>query len=470
MSAHSCLTADAAKDGVVWLAINSGAAGQQGNGVEATDVANAARLSSMSLSSQPHRQRLDFPAPNSVASVPESMLPAPAPAPLAAALTATPRYHSLDALRAVMMLLGLALHAACSYTTFPLAQVWVFKDQRTSHFADLIVLTIHTFRMPVFMVLAGFFAALLAKRRGMRAFLAHRARRVLVPFVVSFLLIIPLTKWAAYFAQCRGEGSAAPALAGLHRALNDPFFGTLGHLWFLYDLLLFYGALVFLRPLLPPRFTRAVSQQFAQAMRRNSGLVVLPFFAITTALCCFQRDGSLGTSMGLVPKLPILGVYFSFFGFGWLLYAERDHLHSLKAHLFAKGLLFSALIAAQIVILAHSKQLFSGAGVSAWVGVSAATGMGAAWVGFYFWAGLFLRYFDQPSAPLRYLTDASYAVYLVHLPLVYLVAGSLAPWQVSTAIKIGVVLVAVTALSLLFYATCVQRTFIGQALIGRRTT
>jgi glucans biosynthesis protein C len=378
------------------------------------------------------------------------------------------RYHAFDALRATMMMLGLVLHAACNYTTFPMGRVWAFKDQQTSHVADVILLTIHTFRMPVFMVMAGFFAALLAQERSVRAWIEHRVQRILVPFVVSFLVLIPLTKWAAFYAVSRAEGAAEPVWEGLRRALEHPFLATVGHLWFLYDLLLFNGVVALVRPLFPGRLKQAVTRTFSQAMGRGWGYGVGPFFAVTSALCCSRRDGTLGTSTGFVPNVPVLCVHFLFFGFGWLLYAERARLPSLKTRLLAKGGLMLALIAVQIAILAHSKQLLADPGLSPWLVASAAAGMGAAWVGLSFWVGLFLRYFEQPKRGLRYLTDASYAVYLVHVPLAFLVAGWISPWHVAASLKLSVVLVAIATLSLVIYATCVRSTFIGQSLNGRR--
>jgi glucan biosynthesis protein C len=381
---------------------------------------------------------------------------------------ASRRYHSLDALRAVMMLLGLALHAACSYTTFPMHDSWLFKDRQTTHWADATLLTIHTFRMPVFMVMAGFFAALLAEGRGTRGFVGNRARRVMVPFMVSFVLLMPLVKWAAFYAQSVGEGVTAPAADGLRRALSNPFFSSLAHLWFLYDLLLFYAAVVLLRLALSTRLRQAVSRWFLGAMGKNRRLGVLPFFAVTVALCLFSPDGSLETSMTFLPNFPVLGVYFAFFGFGWLLYGARECLPLLQERLLSKGALLLVLMALHIALLAQGPQLFAGPYGLFGLVASAAAGMGAAWVGFSFWTGLFMRHFTQPSAIMRYLTDASYAVYLVHLPLVYLAAGRLASWRAPAAFKMSAVVLVVAATSLGFYATCVRRTFVGQALNGRR--
>ena len=51
--------------------------------------------------------------------------------------------------------------------------------------ADLLAAFIHTFRMPVFFILAGFFVALLLQSRGPAGLAAHRLRRLGLPFVDS---------------------------------------------------------------------------------------------------------------------------------------------------------------------------------------------------------------------------------------------------------------------------------------------
>jgi glucans biosynthesis protein C len=218
----------------------------------------------------------------------------------------------------------------------------------------------------------------------------------------------------------------------------------------------------------PARFKQALSRWFSGAMAKDRSLVVLPFFAVTALLCWFSPDGSLETSMAFLPNFPVLGVYFTFFSFGWLLYGAREHLPWFEQRLLVKGMLLLVLMGVHIALLAQGPKLFAGPHGLAGRVVSAATGMGAAWVGFSFWTGLFLRHFGEPSAVMRYLTDASYGVYLIHLPLAYLAAGILAPWQAPAALKLSAVAVVVAGTSLAWYATCVRRTFMGQVLNGRR--
>ena len=80
------------------------------------------------------------------------------------------RYHGLDALRAAMMLLGLVLHSAAAYITLPLP-VWIYRDPDKSGVFSPLFFFIHLFRMPVFFVAAGFFAAMLMTREGPGGFL-----------------------------------------------------------------------------------------------------------------------------------------------------------------------------------------------------------------------------------------------------------------------------------------------------------
>ena len=93
------------------------------------------------------------------------------------------------------MLLGIGLHAALSF--YPSA--WPVQDAKASAdgFLDEAVLAVHGFRMPLFFMLSGLFTALLWRRRGLRALLGHRLRRIFVPFVLALLLIAPTVDWVA---------------------------------------------------------------------------------------------------------------------------------------------------------------------------------------------------------------------------------------------------------------------------------
>ena len=65
-----------------------------------------------------------------------------------------------------MMLLGLVLHTALGYVpSLPLAE-WPYQDPQAHLGFGWLVSLIHTFRMPAFFAVAGFFASYLVARRG----------------------------------------------------------------------------------------------------------------------------------------------------------------------------------------------------------------------------------------------------------------------------------------------------------------
>ena len=98
------------------------------------------------------------------------------------------RFHALDALRAFALLLGIVLHASMSFfLPIPVQD----PSQRTAPAVSFHV--IHAFRMSLFFLIAGFFAHLLFHRRGARAFVKDRAKRILVPMTVGWMLLAPPT-------------------------------------------------------------------------------------------------------------------------------------------------------------------------------------------------------------------------------------------------------------------------------------
>src|SRR3954468_7766576 len=101
------------------------------------------------------------------------------------------RLHALDNLRALMMWLRIVLHVAINHLTVDSPLPW--RDPKTSPVADLLLLFIHSFRMPVFFVLAGFFVALLVARRGADGMLKNRGLRLPLPFGVFWPPLFVLT-------------------------------------------------------------------------------------------------------------------------------------------------------------------------------------------------------------------------------------------------------------------------------------
>lgn len=171
------------------------------------------------------------------------------------------RLHHLDAARALLLLLGLPFHVATKA---------IFEsDPAATDFQQSLLIggwasITHVFRMFAFFMLAGYFAGMIRERKGTRAWIAERTRRLGLPFVASLLTLGALQ----YRLQDALLGKTSPSFLGLPLALD--------HLWFLAVLLGFcatYAAI-------PLRWIRpGEAMQRAMLLSGPGGLVVLALLA-----------------------------------------------------------------------------------------------------------------------------------------------------------------------------------------------
>ncbi|HPW13190.1 MAG TPA: acyltransferase family protein, partial [Thermomonas sp.] len=104
------------------------------------------------------------------------------------------RFHHMDNLRALAMLAGVVFHAALAYSPL-MHPIWPLADAGRSIAVDVVAWFLHLFRMPLFFVVAGFFAALLVARRGMAGLFRNRIARVLLPLVLFLPLVLVSMHW-----------------------------------------------------------------------------------------------------------------------------------------------------------------------------------------------------------------------------------------------------------------------------------
>ena len=372
------------------------------------------------------------------------------------------RYHSLDALRASMMLLGIVLHSAASFTVAPLGASWPYQDPQTNGVFDLTVFFIHLFRMPVFFVAAGFFAAMLMQRDGPRAFAANRTKRVLLPLVLFWPLVFTAVAAGFTYANTRAAGAvdmtAITSGAFLARA-------RLAHLWFLWDLTLFYAAAVILVPAasrIPERWSRRIDSAFGTLATTVPGALAMS--AVTAITLLPMAKAGLDTSQSLLPPIAVLVAYGVFFTFGWLVYRRRDIIETFgkrwKAPMIAGGAASVAYLTVRVA------QPLSDPATAHLVGCALA-GL-SMWMLIFGIVGAFVSLLDRPNPILRYLADASYWMYIVHLPIVITVPGMLAPSPLPAAVKFMITLAVTATATIVSYHYLVRSTAIGKLLNGRR--
>ncbi|MGC6426307.1 MAG: acyltransferase family protein [Akkermansiaceae bacterium] len=480
------------------------------------------------------------------------------------------RYHFLDGLRGVAMLLGLVLHGAMS---FRWPGIWGADEVSAApEFFGWVFDAIHGFRMQLFFLVSGFFTMMLAKRRGLWPLVKQRLLRIGLPLVVGSIILSPMITLIGEWSEDRKEARAdlvedgekeekfvsgnlleavaigdtqkvrelidegvdleatgetgetalisaaflgrvesvemlleagadieasdhhgttplkaatmdfeiVEAIAGTFELQADQegrkecavmlrtagatgkaeenemsgliwmltFYPVFHHLWFLYYLCWLVAAFSVVAKL---------------PWRVPDSLIVSPLALLwlipTTWYFQTLMPGQVGpgTATGVVPHWPKLGYYAVFFFFGVSCYG-RGFLES------GWGRLWPLWLALSVPCLCYARDALREEN-AIWAQLAAVS---YAWLIIAVFFGVFRRFLNQGHPAVRYLSDASYWLYLAHLPLVMVVQVLMGPWELSVWMKFPLVLLIVTVPLVIVYEYAVRYTWVGAILNGRK--
>jgi len=377
------------------------------------------------------------------------------------------RLHAFDNLRAIMMWLGIVLHVCVNHLDGPSTLPW--KDPQSTPFADLLLIFIHAFRMPVFFILAGYLAAMMVETRGVGAMVRNRVRRIALPFALFWPVVFALMgALVLVYAHLMARGTIG---LDLHVAPKRPAGGSLlvtMHMWFIYYLFWFcmLGALACTaRAFLPAAVQRAWQRGWDALSSHWWGLVLLALpLAIVGA---GYRAGMLTPTGSFIPNLRELVHSGVFFTFGWQLYRNRAALlPKIGAHYLSYLLAGLATFAITLALFGvFLKAPGSITRIEAWISFS--YGM-TSWLWSVGLLGLFLRHMDRQNTVLRYVSDSSYWVFLVHMLGTMGFGILLFNAPIGALAKMSINVLATSAVCLATYHLFVRRTWIGVLLNGKR--
>ncbi len=373
------------------------------------------------------------------------------------------------------MLLGIVLHASIAYLTVsPHGLLWPVRDPLQSYVCDVLAIWIHAFRLPVFFVLAGYFAELLASQRGADAFMKHRVERLLWPYLLSLITIGPLTLavsiWGWHVSGiCSWNQLIDPALP-LPEELTAAGFGP-GHLWFLQDLLLMSVGFWLLRRNFEPTESPVQAETEARLLQRSwwhPWICALP----TGLLLWSNQDPVISFNNTFLPVPSRLMYYGLFFAWGILFYRWREPFTRAVLHprnrlwggvALSVPMIPLTLALEQSVAPASSSDLFHGSMAP----MAFCTAL-VAWLSIFGWFGVFLRDWSKHERVVRYLSDSAYWIYLIHLPIVVVLQILLRPVSLPPTVKVLLITLVTFFVALSMYAGFVRHTWIGRMLHGPR--
>lgn len=317
----------------------------------------------------------------------------------------TTRFYYMDSMRSILMMLGVVLHGALIYSS---GDHWIVSDSHKSEFFNVLGSVIHAFRMPSFFIIAGFFSMMSLKKYGVGTFTKVRLVRILVPLCSTALLINTLE---LYFRTTVLQQQSMSFTHFVIYELPQKWISGVwvSHLWFLLTLLQFFAVGIALF---------AISGRVTDSGRLNR--MLFPFRKNCYFLLLLPlSDLAWSVLDKLVPELlhgsHFYGlfnaedfiVFLPYFLVGLWLY--RDKKLQEQFHSIARWEWYALTIS----LLAHYVESNAhGLNPESVLRIYSASLICA--LSSHLCYVLFYKFMNRNSPFFRYLSDASYSIYLFH--------------------------------------------------------
>lgn len=368
-----------------------------------------------------------------------------------------------------MMLLGLVLHSAITYNVTFHGDEWEIKDPLSIDIlTDFLVLLIHSFRIPVFFFIAGFFGSMLFYERGLVRMIKNRISRIVNPFIVFLFVIEPIVYFAFNYSKAVFAQYDNPFAIAYQPFSNLIAFlpRTTAHLWFLYYLAFFTAISVSLGLLLKKsnKLTSRITNIFNWIIQRPLARILF-FSGFTFLILKILGTSMVEASISFIPDVNTLVYFFLFYIAGWILFKSKHFLDTLMQYDWICIILAVVLVITQGVVIQYSGM---GLAPNSNSGILISFSSIIVWSFTFGLTGLFIRYGSNYSRSMRYISDASYWVYLIHLPITAIIPAFIWKLPFPAVIKFLIVFLITTFICFVSYHYLVRDTFIGKFLNGRK--
>jgi glucan biosynthesis protein C len=304
-----------------------------------------------------------------------------------------------------------------------------------------------------------------------------RVKRIGVPLFVGWIVLIPLILMLNPIALVMSFGPEGLKTPMAKIPEFTPHMFPFIHLWFLYLLCALYVGAMAIRWVADksgfgPRLGELADRIVKPLATSPAGVVAL---GLPAAIGLFILpypvlwNGVPPPALGFFPSPISLVVYGLAFGFGWGLQRHGQLIRSMQKYWalhLALAIALTWMCLLMVGTTPTTAPVLEGAERAVW---TLAYGI-AGWAWSFALIGMALRFMSSFSPRLRYLADASYWIYLVHMPVVIMAQALVChiplPWFIKFPLMMGVVI----PLLLLSYHLCVRYTIIGEYLNGKRAT
>jgi len=305
------------------------------------------------------------------------------------------RFYFMDSMRSVLMMLGIVLHSA---NIFNSEQNWLIYSSNTTVIADYIGHIIHVFRMPTFFVISGFFCVLTIRKYNSKVFILVRMKKILIPLFVTGITLNSIQ-------------ATILANTGFYDFEIWDYLSNgkwTSHLWFLINLVVYFigAALVSYFLSKPIKIINNFCNRLFLLIPLTIIIVIMP--TISIMIYGLNKIGfPLYSNYYGVFDVFSICIYLPYFMFGALLGGNYESLYKFSKSNFKITilLLLGSVFASKLIIVSSNTYYMI---------ISTYVENLTVWFSIVLCFHVFYKYFNSPSSMWRFLSDASYTVYLFH--------------------------------------------------------
>ncbi|MBF0225310.1 MAG: acyltransferase family protein [Desulfobacterales bacterium] len=358
-----------------------------------------------------------------------------------------------DNLRNFMIIAVIFGHATGAYQTF--ADWWFVLDKNKSFIFDIIGLTMEIFIIPIIYFISGYFIVPSLLKHGSGKFLQSRLKLFIIPWWVCVFFFNPIMPYLYCYTRlnCKNLGffqywlkyigSFFDFHTGYIRGNN--YFDH-HHLWFISVLVVFIISTAIIYKFFPKIFA------YNTKSNKGSMIIVLPLFGIITSIFmsvigCFLPFSKFVIILNIIEFQPFgIPLYIGFFILG--IYAYKNEWFIKKNLPFNYGIwLIPCLIMSMIYlgVLKTENQLLE---VS--ISLNFARSFSKSFTSLCylcFFISLFQSKFNSQSKINQKITQNSFDMYIVHMPVVVIIQFYLSFFNLPILLKFFIVFISATFIS-----------------------
>lgn len=344
------------------------------------------------------------------------------------------RRYDIDWLRVIAIGMLLVYHTSIGFQPWGVLIRFIQNDEFNESLWILMSM-MNIWRIPFLFLVSGIGVWFALQRRDWKALIKERSVRIFLPFLVGVFLWVPLHQnlWQYYYAQ--------PVLY-----VPNP-----GHVWFLGNVfiyvLIFIPLFIFMKDYSENKWVVKLKKAINQPL--SLFVLVIPFVLEVEIVNPenFEMYAMTWHGFWLGMVAFFIGFLVAFSGEGFWMNVSRFRWISM---ILALGIYLIRVFYFELRTTDY------------WMSIESCL-----WI--YSVLGLGYKYLNRESPTLRYLSEAAYPVYIIHMMVLYLGSIWIFPVAIDVNLKLGLLLIFTFGGCLLIYEYGIRRIDILRPLFGMKS-